>query len=398
MTTSARVFLKAGKDKSVLRFHPWVFSSAIAWMEGAVEPGEAVEVFSRNGDWLAWGLYSPQSQIRIRLWSWKREEPIDRELLRKRIHQAIFWRDALMRSKDTNCLRLIHAESDNLPGLIVDCYDRYLVIQLLHWGVERYQNLIIQELLEQTTFENIYERSDGESRKLEGLEERIGIRAGIEPPETVEVIENGIRYEVDLRKGHKTGFYLDQKINRLRIMRYAKDREVLDCFSYVGGMALAALLGGAQRVTCIDESIEALELLKRNLELNQIAREKVELQCGDVFQKLREFRDRGKFFDMIILDPPKFAPTAAHVSRASRGYKDINLLAMKLLRENGILVTFSCSGVVSLELFQKIVFGAALDARRSMKILEVLHQAPDHPVGIHFPEGAYLKGLILAVD
>lgn len=398
MITATRVFLKPGKDKSVLRFHPWVFASAIAWIEGEVEPGGAVEVFSRNGEWLAWGLYSPQSQIRIRLWSWKREEPVDQELLRKRIHQAVYWRDALMRSPDTNCLRLIHAESDYLPGLIVDGYDRYLVIQLLHWGVERYQNPIIQELLEQTGFENVFERSDGEIRKLEGLEEHIAIRAGMEPPETLEIIENGIRFAVDLRKGHKTGFYLDQKINRLRVMHYAKDREVLDCFSYIGGMALAALLGGAQRVTCIDESIEALELLKKNLELNQIPREKVELECGDVFQKLREFRDRGKFFDMIILDPPKFAPTAAHVSRASRGYKDINLLAMKLLRENGILVTFSCSGGVSLELFQKIVFGAAMDARRIVKILEYLHQAPDHPVGIHFPEGAYLKGLILAVD
>lgn len=398
MTTAARVFLKTGKDKSVLRFHPWVFSNAIAWIEGDVEPGGAVEVFSRNGDWLAWGLYSPQSQIRIRLWSWKREEPINRELVRKRIRQAVSWRYALMRSPNTNCLRLIHAESDNLPGLIVDCYDRYLVIQLLHWGVERYQDLIIQELLEQTTAENVYERSDGEARKFEGLEERIGIRAGTDPPETVEIIENGIHYEVDLRKGHKTGFYLDQKINRLRVMHYAKDREVLDCFSYTGGMALSLLLGGAQRVTCIDESIEALELLKKNLEINQIPREKVELHCGDVFQKLREFRDRGKFFDMIILDPPKFAPTAAYVSRAIRGYKDINLLAMKLLRENGILVTFSCSGGISLELFQKIVFGAALDARRNVKILEYLHQSPDHPIGIYFPEGAYLKGLILAVD
>jgi 23S rRNA (cytosine1962-C5)-methyltransferase len=398
VATTARIFLKAGKEKSVLRFHPWVFSNAISRIEGDVEPGGPVEVFSQNGDWLAWGLYSPQSQIRIRLWSWKRAEPIDRELLRKRIRQALFWRNSFMRSTDTNCLRLIHAESDNLPGLIVDCYDQYLLIQILHWGVEYFQNLIIEELLAQTSFQNIYERSDGEIRKLEGLEERVGVRAGKEPPETVQVIENGFRFKVDVRKGHKTGFYLDQKANRLRVMHYAKDREVLDCFSYTGGMTLAALMGGAQRVTCIDESSEALELLKSNLELNRIPRENVDLQCADVFQKLREFRDRGKFFDMIILDPPKFAPTAAYVSRASRGYKDINLLAMKLLRENGILVTFSCSGGVNLELFQKIIFGAAMDAKRSVRILEYLHQAPDHPVGIHFPEGAYLKGLILAVD
>lgn len=395
---AAKAYLKVGKEKSVLRFHPWIFSSAIEWIDGDIEPGEAIEVFSRNGDWLAWGLYSPQSQIRIRLWSWQRSEPIDPILLRNRIRQAIAWRDALMRSSETNCLRLIYAESDQLPGLIVDWYDPYLVIQLLHWGVERYQEKILQALLEITGIENIYERSDGEGRKLEGLDERNVLRVGQEPPATIEIMEHGIRYLIDLRKGHKTGFYLDQKMNRLRVRQYAKDREILDCFSYVGGMALPVLMGGAKHLTCIDESAEALDLLERNLALNQIPSGKVELLCGDVFQQLRQYRDRGQFFDMIILDPPKFAPTVAHVSRASRGYKDINLLALKLLRQNGILVTFSCSGGVSLELFQKIVFGAAIDARRKVKILEYLHQSPDHPIGLHFPEGAYLEGLILAVD
>lgn len=398
MTKAVKVFLKAGKEKSVLRFHPWIFSNAIERIEGEAAAGDAVEVFSRQGDWLAWGVYSPLSQIRIRLWSWDKDKPIDLELIRNRLNKAIHLRRSYRLWGETNCLRLVHAESDGIPGLIVDQYEQYLVIQSLNWGIERRKDLIVRELVSITGISNVFERSDGEARKLEGLGDQIGSLHGAEPPPTIRVIENGIQYEVDIRNGHKTGFYLDQKANRLRVMGYTQEKEVLDCFCYNGGLTLPSLVGGAKQVTCIDESAEALELLRRNLKLNRLSPDKVLPICGDVFQKLREFRDRGQSFDLIILDPPKFAPTIAHISKASRGYKDINLLALKLLKEGGILVTFSCSGGVSLDLFQKIVFGAALDAKRRVRILEYLHQAADHPIGLSFPEGSYLKGLILAVD
>ncbi len=398
MKNTARVFLKAGKEKSVLRLHPWVFANAVQRIEGEVNAGDAVEVISSQGDWLAWGTYSPQSQIRIRIWSWNKDEPIGQELIRDRLRRAILLRESYVSSCETNCMRLVHAESDGLPGLIVDRYDTFLVVQLLTWGVEVRKALIVQELVALTRLSNVYERSDGEARRIEGLEEQKGVLVGVQPPPTVRIIENAIPYEVDLCNGHKTGFYLDQKANRCRVMHYVKDKEVLDCFSYSGGMTIPSLEGGAKQVTCIEESEEALSLMKRNLAINQISTEKVQVIRGDVFQKLREFRDRGRTFDMIILDPPKFAPTIAHVAKASRGYKDINLLALKLLGEGGILVTFSCSGGVSLDLFQKIVFGAALDAKRQVKILEYLHQASDHPTSLSFPEGVYLKGLVLTVD
>ncbi|GAB4471816.1 MAG: class I SAM-dependent methyltransferase [Anaerolineales bacterium] len=398
MSKFVRATLKSGKEKSVQRCHPWVFANAIERIDGEVEAGEAVEVFSHQGEWLAWGVISPWSQIRLRLWSWDRSLAIDQSLLRDRLKKALKLRETVLCSARTNCMRLVHAESDGLPGLIVDRYDDYLVVQFLSWGVERRKDQIVQELFSLTNCSNIYERSDGEVRKLEGLDERSGVLMGKEPPEVVNVIENGIQYAVDLRKGHKTGFYLDQKENRLRVMKYSKGKEVLDCFSYTGGMTLPALIGGSPQVTCIDESMAAHELLKRNLALNRIPADKVCLECGDVFQLLRQYRDRGRTFDLIILDPPKFAPTVAHVSKASRGYKDINLLALKLLKQEGILITFSCSGGVSLDLFKKIVHGAALDAKRNVKIIEHLHQASDHPIDLSFPEGEYLKGLILMVD
>ncbi|MCS6908178.1 MAG: class I SAM-dependent methyltransferase [Anaerolineales bacterium] len=393
-----KVVLKAGKEKSVLRRHPWVFAGAIREVQGEVQPGEAVAVYSHQGEWLAWGTYNPYSQICVRLWSWNEDEPIGLELLRQRLEKAICLRQSLMLSQETNCVRLVHGESDGIPGLIVDRYDDYLVIQMLHWGIETLKEALVQELIHLTHIPNVFERSEDEPRKLEGLEERKGVLAGTDPPRTLHILENGIHYQVDLRRGQKTGFYLDQRLNRLRVRHYASGRVVLDCFSYSGGMAIPALVGGARHVTCIDESSEALELLKANLRLNQIAEEKVQIQRGDVFQVLRQFRDRGVRFEMIILDPPKFAPTVAHVGKASRGYKDINLMALKLLCKGGILVTFSCSGGVDLALFKKIVLAAALDAGREVRILEHLHQAPDHPVSLYFPEGEYLKGLVLVVE
>ncbi len=398
MSSLSKVYLKAGKEKSVLRYHPWIFASAIERVDGEEKGGEIVAVYSHQGEWLAWGVFSPTSQIRIRLWSWDRDRPIDRSLIRDKLVKSIKLRKGLFHSQNTNCMRLVHAESDGLPGLIVDRYADHLVVQFLSWGVEKFRHLIVEELVDLTGIANIFERSDTEQRGLEGLQDEIGCLAGVEPPATIPVVENGLDFEVDLWKGHKTGFYLDQRLNRQRVMQYAMDKEVLDCFSYSGGMAIPVLLGGAKRVTCIENSVEALTLLRRNLSLNKIGEQKVKIVNGDVFQKLREFRDRGRSFDMVILDPPKFAPTVAHVSKASRGYKDINLFALKLLNRDGILVTFSCSGGVDLDLFQKIIFGAALDAGRQVRILEHLHQAPDHPIRLSFPEGAYLKGFILAVE
>ncbi|MCX8061671.1 MAG: class I SAM-dependent rRNA methyltransferase, partial [Anaerolineales bacterium] len=289
MTGIAKVILKAGKEKSVLRFHPWIFSSAIQRIDGEVGAGDSVEVFSHKGDWLAWGVFSPQSQIRVRLWSWDQDKPIDNELIRNRLRSAISLRKSYRFFTETNCVRLVYAESDGIPGLIVDQYDQYLVLQSLSWGVERRKEPIVREIVSLTGIPNVFERSDGEARKLEGLRDCKGTLFGAEPPETIRVIENGILFYVDIRRGHKTGFYLDQKVNRLRVMYYVKDKEVLDCFCFSGGMTIPSIVGGAKKLTCIDESAEALDLLTRNLELNQIPREKISINCGDVFQKLREF-------------------------------------------------------------------------------------------------------------
>jgi 23S rRNA (cytosine1962-C5)-methyltransferase len=294
-----------------------------------------------------------------------------------------------------DALRLVHAESDGLPGLVVDQYGDTLVMQCLSAGIELWRETIAELLMQLTGAERLYERSDVDVRVLEGLPERTGCMRGSEPPGRIRIHEGALSYWVDIRQGHKTGFYLDQRENRWRVGQFAKERQVLDCFSYTGGFALSALAGGASFVTAIDSSADALALAKENLALNRLPASKMEWIEGDVFQFLRVLRDRGRSFDMIILDPPKFAPTAAQAERASRGYKDINLLAFKLLRPGGILATFSCSGGVSEDLFQKIVFGAALDAGVNAQIIARLHQGFDHPVALNFPEGAYLKGYVI---
>ena len=294
-------------------------------------------------------------------------------------------------------LRLVHGESDGLPGLILDRYGGTLVMQCLSSGIEYWQEPLADLLLELTGAKRIYERSDVEVRKLEGLPERKGAMRGGLPPERILIHENDLQFEVDVYGGHKTGFYLDQRLNRAAVGSLAHGCRVLDCFAYTGGFALSALAGGAASVLAVDASTEALELARRNLALNGLPEDKIDWQVGDVFQVLRGLRDRGQSFDLIVLDPPKFAATASQAGRAARGYKDINLLAFKLLRPGGLLATFSCSGGVSAELFQKIVAGAALDAGVEARILQRLHQSPDHPVALNFPEGAYLKGFIIRV-
>lgn len=388
--------LKKGREKALLRRHPWIFSGAIARVEGDPAPGATVRVQAADGRPLALAAYSPHSQIRARVWTFDPSQTVNADFLRERIRSALRRRASLPFPADDDALRLIHAESDGLPGLIVDRYADVLVLQSLTTGSEFWKETLADILLEETGARAIYERSDADVRRLEGLPPLDAPLRG-QPPAALTIHEGGLAYRVHLSASHKTGFYLDQRQNRALVRSLAAGREVLDCFSYTGGFTLNALAGGAKRVLTVDASAEALATAAENLRLNGLDDGRTELLTGDAFQLLRRFRDEGRSFDLIVLDPPKFAPTAAHAQRAARGYKDINLLGFKLLRPGGLLVTFSCSGGVSADLFQKIVAGAALDAGVEARILAQLHQAPDHPVALAFPEGAYLKGLVCQI-
>lgn len=387
------VILNAGREKSLLRRHPWIFSGGIRSADNNIASGSTVDLLSSDKQFLARASYSPTSQIRARVWTFD-DEVVDKEFFRKRIRKAIDTRYSLFDSSSTDSLRLIYAESDNLPGLIVDRYGDVLVMQCLTAGAEYWKETFADLLLEEAGLAAIYERSDADVRELEGLEPKVGLLRGTLSNFKFPIIENNLRYMIDFQSGHKTGFYLDQRINRLRVRELAKNKDVLDCFSYTGGFTLNALAGGAKSVLSVDSSADALELCKENVLVNNLPAEKHIVLEGDVFQLLRKFRDEARSFDMIILDPPKFAPTAAHAEKATRAYKDINLLAFKLLRPGGMLVTFSCSGGIDAGLFQKIVAGAALDAGVDAQIVEQLSQGADHPISLHFPEGAYLKGLV----
>lgn len=385
------LILKSGREKSLLRRHPWIFSGAVERVNENTASGATLDLLSFNGDFLARGFYSPHSQIRARVWTFN-DEPIDQDFFRKKIRSAIASRSTLHTSSDTNAVRLIYAESDGLPGLIVDRYDDVLVLQSLTTGIEFWKETIADILLEETGLKNIYERSDADVRELEGLEARVGNLRGDLSSFTFLITEHGLKFNINISEGHKTGFYLDQRFNRQRVRAMAKDKDVLDCFCYTGGFTVNALAGGAKSVASVDSSAEALRLGRENVSLNGLPQpEWIE---ADIFQRLRKFRDERRSFDMVILDPPKFAPTVSQVDRASRAYKDINLLAFKLLRPGGILFTFSCSGGVDMALFKKIVAGAALDANVDAQIIEHLSQAPDHPINLNFPEGEYLKGLV----
>jgi 23S rRNA (cytosine1962-C5)-methyltransferase len=399
------LMLKAGREKSLLRRHPWVFASAIKTVDALPVPGSTVDLISSEGHFLARASYSPNSQIRARVWTFK-DEPVDKEFFRKRICTAMELRNTYYVTRNTNAYRLIHGESDGIPGLIVDRYDDVLVLQSLTAGSEFWKETLADILVEETGVQNIYERSDADVRELEGLKPQCGvlrysnIRNSDLPIEdrisSIVIEEYNLKFKVDIQHGHKTGFYLDQRENRHRAGELAKDRDVLNCFCYTGGFSIHALTNGAKSVLSVDSSADALALLEENLALNRVrvpADRHTSLE-GDVFQLLRKFRDANRSFDMIILDPPKFAPTAAHAEKASRAYKDINLLAFKLLRHGGILVTFSCSGGIDAALFQKIVASAALDAGTDATIIGHLSQGSDHPVSLHFPEGAYLKGMV----
>ncbi|HEV2430140.1 MAG TPA: class I SAM-dependent rRNA methyltransferase, partial [Burkholderiales bacterium] len=322
-------------------------------------------------------------------------QQVDGNFFRTRIQTALALREALPAAKHANALRLVHGESDALPGLVVDRYADVLVAQFLAAGVERWREPILDALMELSGCAAIFERSDAEVRKLEGLQPRVGFARGNRNAARCPIIEYGLNFRVDVEQGQKTGFFLDQRENRQRVRSLAAGRDVLDGFCYTGGFSIAALAGGAKRVTAIESSAAALEVARENLAANPLDASRIELQQGDVFEKLRRLRDQNAKFDLVVLDPPKFAPTAAQVKKAARAYKDINLWALKLLAPGGLLATFSCSGGVSAELFQSIVAGAALDAGADAKIIERFTAAADHPVALVFPEGEYLKGLLL---
>lgn len=390
------IVLRAGREKSLQRRHPWVFSGAIERVDGAPRSGDTLPVVDAEGNFLAWAAYNPDSHISARVWSWQEAETIDADFFRDRIVNALAMRRELKLTERSNGMRLIHAESDYLPGLIVDQYGDVLVMQIGSAGPERWRDTITDILQDLCKPICIYERSDSDSRGLEGLQERNGVLRGT-LPDIVEVTENGLRFRVDVAAGQKTGFYLDQRDNRALTETLAQDRDVLNCFCYTGGFSLYALRGGARSVLSIDASGDALRLAGQNLAGNGLDAARAEWQEADVFQALRKLRDQGRSFDFIILDPPKFAPTAAFAEKAARGYKDINLLGFKLLRPGGLLATYSCSGGISEDLFQKIIAGAALDAGVDAQIVQHLHASADHPVLLSFPEGAYLKGLLLRV-
>ena len=395
MSDAPQLTLKPGRERSLLRRHPWVFSGAIAEVRGSVQSGGTVEIRGADGRFLAWAAYSPASQIRARAWSFDEAEVPGPDLFEKRIETALALRRAQVPPETTNALRLVHGESDGLPGLVADRYADTLVVQLLSAGCERWREALIGILREQSGCARVHERSDTDGRELEGFAASTGLIAGTAADGPLRIVENGIQYEVDVAAGQKTGFYLDQRDNRARVGSLAHGRELLNCFCYTGGFTLSALAGGARSVLSIDSSAPALELAKRNLALNGVEANRAEWLEADVFGALRKLRTEGRQFDFIVLDPPKFAPTPKDAERAARGYKDINLNALKLLRPGGLLATFSCSGGVSPELFQKIVAGAAADAGVSLLLRERFRAAPDHPVRIEFPEGEYLKGLLL---
>ncbi len=394
LKTPSIVFLKPGREKSVIQRHPWIFSGAIDRIDGNPELGQTVRVLDSKGEFLGWAAFSPNSQIRLRFWSFANNDIINDSFFTEKITKATSLRKDLIENPvTTNAYRLIHAESDNLPGLIVDIYDTFLVIQILAAGIEYHREIIIAILKDQFEPEGIFERSDVSVRNLEGLEPRIGCLAGREPPKSIQIIENGYNFNVDIQQGQKTGFYLDQRENRKIVSHWVLGHKVLNCFSYSGGFTVFSLKGGASSVMSVDSSSEAIELAKDNIKLNQLDLDKCEWKVDDVFMTLRCLRDRAQKFDTIILDPPKFAPTASLAHKAARAYKDINLLAFKLLNPGGSLFTFSCSGGINSTFFQKIVAQAAQDAGVDAKVITYLHQGPDHPVSLNFPEGEYLKGI-----
>jgi 23S rRNA (cytosine1962-C5)-methyltransferase len=386
------LFLKKGREVPVIRGHPWIFSGAIEKVEGDAETPHLCDVFDHQGRWLARGLYNPKSQIRVRVLTWTKE-PVDQNFLARRFSQA-----AALRAKHvcsaTNAYRVVNGEGDFLPGLVVDRYADFLVCQFLTEGMDALRAEVVGALREQLPVQGIYERSEGAVREQEQLPERVGVLAGAEPPALVEVEENGIKFVVDLRQGQKTGLFLDQRDHRLLVRSLARGQRILNCFAYTGGFAVYALQGAAKQVISLDSSRPALELGMQTLRLNGLPVAEEDWIKADAFSFLKTCADK---FDMAILDPPSLARRRADVEAAAGGYKYLNLHALRLLAPGGLLITFCCSQHVPSDLFQKIVFGAAVDSRRRLQVLQKLGHPADHPVSLHHPEGEYLKGLLVRV-
>ncbi len=392
----SKIYLHPTREKSLLRKHPWVFSKAVEQIEGRCQRGDTVDVYSSERVWLGRGAYSPDSQIRVRIWTFTPSQSIDNVFFTQRIQTAIKAREHVIAQSQTNAYRVIAAESDGLPGVTVDKYDDVLVLQLLSAGAEKHRDKILWSLNKCLPNHRIYDRSDVDIRKKEGLEPIKGpVQGEIDAP--VMITENQVNIMVDVTTGHKTGFYLDQRDNRYIAAQYMLDAQVLNCFCYTGTFASYALKYGAAHVTNVDVSQPALDIAKQNLLINDIDPSNATFIKQDVFELLREYANSDVMFDHIVLDPPKFVDSKSTLNRAARGYKDINLYAMKSIRSGGFLSTFSCSGLMSGELFQKIVSDAALDAGRELRIIKRYSQASDHPVASNYPEGYYLKGLLCQV-
>ncbi len=391
-----RLILKPERDKSIRHRHPWVFSGAVARRSGPVSPGQTVDIIGHDGVWLARGTASTHSQMIARLWTWDRDEEIDATLIQRRLERAIAGRAALAADPNTTAYRLVFSESDGLPGVIVDRYGDWLAVQLLTQGAVEHTGTIVTALAANLDIRGIYERSDVEIRAREGLPPAEGLLWGEPPPAELVIRENGYEFTLDLVGGQKTGWYLDQRTNRARVASYAAGADVLGVFSYTGGFEVLAAGAGARSVTAVDSSATALRGVAAHMRRNSLHTDYTPVE-GDAFTVLRNLREQGRQYDVVILDPPKFAHSQRQIDRATRGYKDINMQAFHLLRPGGILATFSCSGLISADLFQKVIYGAALDAGRDAQIVETLSQASDHPVLLTFPEAAYLKGLLCRV-
>lgn len=398
----AELILKKGKEKSLLRRHPWVYDTAVERAVGNPKAGDTVKVVAKDGRFLAWAAYSPVSALRARCWSFREDEVIDDIWFEKKIREAVAARAGLL--ERTNARRILFGEADGLPGLIVDQYGDWLVTQFQAAGVEAHRELIGRLLLEVKGARGVYDRSDAATRRREGLEVRSEVLVGETAPDVIEIVEDGVKYGVDVRVGHKTGFYIDQRESRLSAQRAAEEfrrrhgrgLRALNCFCYTGGFSLALLKGGAEEVVSVDSSEEALAMARANAERNGFTN-RAEWLCEDVFTCLRRLRDAGEKFDLVILDPPKFASSHYHVDRAARAYKDINLNGLKLLGPGGELFTFSCSGAIDVDLFQKIVAGAVIDSGVTAWATGRFGAGEDHPLLMTCPEGEYLKGLRLAV-
>ncbi|WP_437922353.1 class I SAM-dependent rRNA methyltransferase [Sphingobacterium sp. LRF_L2] len=390
------IVLNRGKDKAAWQLHPWIFSGAINKVKGAPLNGSLVQVFNADDEFIAFGVYNAQSRVAVRLLEWDPNRVVDESWWRDRIRRSVELRKHLL-TAENNTVRLVFAEADFLPGLIVDKYGDFISIQVHSSGIELVKSVVVDELVTLLAPRGIYERSDLKSREHEGLPNSNGLLYGETPPEFVEVMENGIRYQINIVEGQKSGFYCDQRENRWLTAQYVADKRVLDCFCYSGGFTLNAFKQGASEVVSVDSSALAVDTLKRNLISNGFDAVKSRAVQSDVNKYLRQLGEEGEKFDLIVLDPPKYAPSRSSLEKASRAYKDLNRRGLMLLSSGGLLATFSCSGAMDIDTFKQVVSWAALDAGREIQFIRQFSQPEDHPVRASFPEGEYLKGLLVRV-